>query len=175
MPSPFPCSPVICEWSWKKTQIEKKSNSTFTLASKNFGFGKYSLIYSKYFLLIQLLNGLLYLFHLIYFNSKLFLICFLQFFFVNFLSIKIVNNISPWHSIFNFFNHKSFFKPICRVTFCKNIFIFWYSNNTTNFKFRIFSWFSLIESMYALDFTSTGFILIVLWYVLLCLLTISST
>ena len=24
MPSLFPCSPVICEWSWKKTQIEKK-------------------------------------------------------------------------------------------------------------------------------------------------------
>ena len=24
MPSPFPCSPVIREWSWKKTQIEKK-------------------------------------------------------------------------------------------------------------------------------------------------------
>ena len=24
MSSPFPCSPVIREWSWKKTQIEKK-------------------------------------------------------------------------------------------------------------------------------------------------------
>ena len=24
MPSPFPCSPVIHEWLWKKTQIEKK-------------------------------------------------------------------------------------------------------------------------------------------------------
>ena len=24
MPSPFPCSPVIRECSWKKTQIEKK-------------------------------------------------------------------------------------------------------------------------------------------------------
>ena len=24
MPSPFPCIPVICEWLWKKTQIEKK-------------------------------------------------------------------------------------------------------------------------------------------------------
>ena len=23
MPSPFPCNPVICECSWKKTQIEK--------------------------------------------------------------------------------------------------------------------------------------------------------
>ena len=26
MPSPFPCSPVICECSWSKTQIEKKSD-----------------------------------------------------------------------------------------------------------------------------------------------------
>ena len=25
MPSPFPCSPVICECSWKKTLIEKKN------------------------------------------------------------------------------------------------------------------------------------------------------
>ena len=24
MPFPFPCGPVILEWSWKKTQIEKK-------------------------------------------------------------------------------------------------------------------------------------------------------
>ena len=27
MPSPFPCSPVICECSWKKTQTEKKKKS----------------------------------------------------------------------------------------------------------------------------------------------------
>ena len=25
MPSHFPCSPVIREWSWKKTHIEKKT------------------------------------------------------------------------------------------------------------------------------------------------------
>ena len=33
---------------------------------------------------------------------------------------------------------------------------------------------SLLESIYVLDFTSTGFILTVLWYVLLYLLAISS-
>ena len=33
---------------------------------------------------------------------------------------------------------------------------------------------SLLEAIYVLDFTSTGFILIVLWYELLYLLTISS-
>ena len=27
MPSPFPCSPVVRECSWKKTQIEKKNDS----------------------------------------------------------------------------------------------------------------------------------------------------
>ena len=29
MPSPFPCSPVIREWSWKKTQIEKKKKKNW--------------------------------------------------------------------------------------------------------------------------------------------------
>ena len=28
MPFPFPCSPVICEWSRKKTQIEKKKKES---------------------------------------------------------------------------------------------------------------------------------------------------
>ena len=32
MPSPFPCSPVICECLWKKTQIEKKTNKKKSLA-----------------------------------------------------------------------------------------------------------------------------------------------
>ena len=26
MPSPFPCSPVICEWLWKKAQIQNKKS-----------------------------------------------------------------------------------------------------------------------------------------------------
>ena len=29
MPSPFPCSPVTREWSWKKIQIEKKKKGIF--------------------------------------------------------------------------------------------------------------------------------------------------
>ena len=45
-----------------------------------------------------------------FFNSKLFLICFEQFFFgkrsKNFFAFKITNNICPRHSVFNFFNHK---------------------------------------------------------------------
>ena len=69
------------------------------------------------------------------------MICFLQFLFIkssnNFIPVKIINKISPWDSIFNFFNQKMFFKPIWSVTFCKNIFIFWYSNNITNSKPRI--------------------------------------
>ena len=32
MPSPFPCSPLIHEWLWKKTQIEKKV--TYSLLGK---------------------------------------------------------------------------------------------------------------------------------------------
>ena len=73
------------------------------------------------------------------------MIYFLQFYFVvlsnNFFAITITNNISPRHSIFNFFNLKNFFRPIWSITFtklCKNIFTFWYSNMITNFKFSIF-------------------------------------
>ena len=65
-----------------------------------------------------------------FFNSKLFLICFLQFFFIkscsNFYSIKVFYYICPRLSIFNLFNHKDFFKSIQSVTFCKIIFIFIY-------------------------------------------------
>ena len=69
------------------------------------------------------------------FNSKLFLICFLQLFFLKSYSvffplrIFLINNIS---------NHKTFFRPIWSVTSCKNIFIFWYSDNIITFKLRIF-------------------------------------
>ena len=77
-----------------------------------------------------------------FFDSKLILICFLKFFFIKssnkFFSIKIFNSISPQHNIFNFFNHKNFFRPFWSLMFCKNIFIFQYSNNIANFKFRIF-------------------------------------
>ena len=79
-----------------------------------------------------------------FFNSKLFLICFLQFFFVkrsnNLFPVKITiaKNICPRHSVFNFFNHTNFFWSIWSVIFCKNIFIFWYYNNITKFKLRIF-------------------------------------
>ena len=110
-----------------------------------------------------------------FFNSKLFLIYFLQFIFIkssnNLFSIKIINNICPRRSIFNFFNHKNFFRPIWSITFCKNIFMLWYS--------PILNWgslslISLLEPIYVFFFTSTSFILILLWYLLLYLLTASS-
>ena len=62
-----------------------------------------------------------------------------------------------------FFNHKNLLIPIWSATFFKNVFIFWYSNVINNLNFP-----------YNFNFPSTGFILIVLWYVLLYLLTISS-
>ena len=95
-----------------------------------------------------------------FFNSKLFLICFLQFFFVqsstNSFSVKVINNIFPRKGLLNFFNHKIFFWPIFSVNVCRNIFIFLYSNNVTLpekcpnteiFLVRIFQnsdWFNLI-------------------------------
>ena len=29
IPFPFACSPAVCEWLWKKTQIEKKDEKNF--------------------------------------------------------------------------------------------------------------------------------------------------
>ena len=70
---------------WKVPQVhmnkakllqEDKSNTTFTFAPKDFGFGIYSLIYTMSFLSIQLLNKLLYLSHFI---CSLFPFCFVTF------------------------------------------------------------------------------------------------
>ena len=48
MPFPFPCSPVIREWLWKKTQIEKKKKNKNK--NKNLGrlvLGWYWMILNK--------------------------------------------------------------------------------------------------------------------------------
>ena len=50
---------------------------------------------------------------------------------------------------------------------------FWYSNNITSFKFRIFIINFFIELTYVRDCTSAGFILVALWYILIYLWTIS--
>ena len=125
-----------------------KSNSIFTFATKDFGFGKYSLIYTMSFLSIQLLNELSYPFDLTYnllpflcitfFKSKLFLICFLQFLFVT-ISFALRSLTTYVHcTVFvTFLIAKKFFRPIRNINFCKNIFIFWYSN-IISFKFRTF-------------------------------------
>ena len=89
----------------------------------DFGYGYVVLgsnsFYVKiYFLTIYLLKKLFTSFLLTYillpscldyfFNSKLWLICFLQFFFIkrsnNYFSIKIFHYIRPWNGIFNIFN-----------------------------------------------------------------------
>ena len=57
----------------------------------------------------------------------------------NFGKIRIDSLITcPRNSICNFFNDKIFFRPIWSVTFCKNIFIFSYPNNITNFQLMMF-------------------------------------
>ena len=134
------------------------------------------------FLSIQLLKDLSQPSHLTYtllpflfiifstLNSFRFFLCF---FFIkrcnNFFPFKITNHISSRHSVFNFFNHKNVFRPIWNIAFGKVVFVFWHSQNITNFISLIY----LLELIYVFDFTSTGFILIVLWYVLLHLVTIS--
>ena len=102
-----------------------------------------------------------------YLNSFWF-VFFFQFFFVklfkNFFVLKITNYVHVGRSVFNFFNHKNFFRPIWDIAFCKNVFIFWYSNNTTNLNLGSSSLMCSIESIYLFDSTSTGFIFILLWY-----------
>ena len=115
-----------------------------------------------------------------FFNSKLCVVCVLLFFFVkrskDLYTLKITNNTSPRDTCCNVFNYKNSFRPFCNLDFCKNAFMFWYSNKITNFKFmiRIFNFFIILELIYVPGFTSAGFIAIVLRYVLLYSLTISS-
>ena len=108
-----------------------------------------------YFLSIQLLKELLQSSHVTHILSPFLLIAFslynlfdffffffLQFFILkrsnNFFTVEIINNICPWHSIFNLFNHKSFFRQILSGIFCKIVFLFQYSYMIMNVKFRIF-------------------------------------
>ena len=132
------------------------------------------------------MNYTLSIWHIVYhfflkyfFYSKFFLICFLQFFFIkcsnNFFTIEIINNISPRNCIFRFTNNRNFFWLVWSVSCSKNVFIFWNSNTVTNFKLRILSLTSFLKSIYVLPVTSIGFILIVLWTVLVYLSTISNT
>ena len=115
-----------------------------------------------------------------FFNSKLFVVCVLLSFFVkrskDFYTLKITNNTCPQDTCCNVFNYKNSFRPFCNLDFCKNAFMFWYSNKITNFKFmiRIFNFFIILELIYVPGFTSAGFIAIVLRYVSLYSLTISS-
>ena len=85
-----------------------------------------------------------------FFYSKFCLICFFQFFFIkrsiNFFTVKITNKICSRHSMFNFFNYSSFFRPIWNVIYCKNTFLFWYFYIVTNFKFRISFFIFLYQS-----------------------------
>ena len=114
-----------------------------------------------------------------FFSSKLFLIWFsFQLFFVkyhkSFFSVSINNNICLRHCIFNYFNYKNFFRPIRSVTFCKNIFIFWYSNNIIYFNLGFLLSISSLESRYVFYFTSTCFILNCAMICILFLLNIFS-
>ena len=99
------------------------------------------------------------------FNSELFLICFFLFFLMkssnNIFTVKMTNKWCPRHSAFNSRNHKIFFRPIWSVSFCKDVFILWYSYMITNFKVKIFLVIFFSKLIYVLDFPSTGVILII--------------
>ena len=94
----------------------------------------------------------------------------------NFFAIRIANNICPRNNIFNFFYHKNFARSIWHVTFCKNVVVFQYFYMITNFKFKIFFiiLFIKVNVSARLYINIYSFILIVLRYLWLYLLTISS-
>lgn len=71
-----------------------------------------------------------------------------------------------WNSIFNFLGQKNLFGPIFSALSHKNIFVFWYFHLITKFKFRMFIIIFCTKSIYALKFTSKGFTLIAVWYIL---------
>ena len=77
-----------------------------------------------------------------FFNSKLYLICFLQFYFIkclkNFITFQITNNIFQRYIVYKFFNHKNFFRSISNGTFGRNVFVFWYSYMIANINLSTF-------------------------------------
>ena len=104
--------------------------------------------------------------------------CLLQLFFVkrssNFFFVKNTNNIYPWHSVFNFFSHNTFFRSIWDIAFAKifHFHIYFYISQTSHLV--PFLLFYSLNSICMLSFKSTGFIFLVLWYVTLYLFTTSS-
>ena len=60
-----------------------------------------------------------------FFNPKLLLVYPLQFVFIkrsnNFFTIKIINDVSPWHSAINVFVNKNVFRSICSEAFYRNV------------------------------------------------------
>ena len=113
-----------------------------------------------------------------FFNCKFILICFLQFVFAKYFnkvfSIKIINEICLRYSIFNFFNHKNLFRPIWSVNFAKATLYFDILKLSQILSLRFLLLTFLLESINVFDLRSSGVALDVVWYVLLCLLTISS-
>ena len=55
----------------------------------------------------------------------------------NFFTLKIFNNITPRYNVLNIFDHRNFFRSTLCVSFCKNIFVFWYSHMLSNFQPKI--------------------------------------
>ena len=84
---------------------------------------------------------------------------------------NITNIISLQNSVFNSFNNKHFFSPIWKTTFLENLsfaklfLLSWYSYMIINFKVKTYLIILLLISKQMLGFTSTGLILIALWYV----------
>ena len=79
----------------------------------------------------------------------------------------------PRQSVFNIFNHKSFFRRIWFTTFCKNVFIFQYFHMITNFKYNMFPIIFFVEVNKCVWFYINRLLFYCVMTVLLDLLTVS--
>ena len=103
-----------------------------------------------------------------FFNFKFFLIFF--FFFGNYISWKVL----LLHSVFSFLWSQKLLPSNLGLNLLQESFFILNFYMVTTLKCRIFLIIFLSKSIYVLDFTSTGFTLIVVWCALLYLLSISA-
>ena len=92
----------------------------------------------------------------------------------NFFTVWVFYYICQWYCLFDFFNNKNVCWPILLLKNVSKTFLYFaILTESITLNLGSLSLFSTSKSVYVFDVTSIWFILIVLWYVLLYLLTIS--
>ena len=133
-------------------------------------------LHNDTFLSIQVLKYWLQPFHLTYSLSPFFFITFSTLFHLLFFNSFLFQKFRfcARHRVFNFLIKKALSDPRRVKDFAKMFSYFEILTLTPTSNLESPLLFSLRKPIYVIYFTSTGFILIVLWYVLLLLFTMSS-